>query len=1051
MTSNTKWPDFRLASTLWSLVGSQPSNALQEKERPAAAHEPENSSTAITSNVGRATTDTDAPPRVQDESSKASYTMTDATGRPIDGLGGFDGFEEDAQIDNVDDEVPEEDFGAIEMFDSNASQPPFASSQVNAAAFEQNSKAPEAVMFEEPPTSQSRKSKRDKKPRKKKGSSSPQPQIEEDFSRKPKKSRRRSGLAEVTDGDVLEAQDQEQPLASAPEETVIPSTQGKRKRKSSDTGEAKQRKKRKSRDRVYEVESQDVVEETQDSASQEAASGAVNADSQDSPSAARARRRSHSYDARSREYSVPLVSQGDEMDVDNSIPSGQGNLEYLGSQELGSATYGQHQADGGETADADPDVETLAREAWNEHVNGQAQLEANGLNEPANESALLEPEEQAGNDTVYDVPKSPQHDANPPSANSKRTRSVRAKKAKPTYFEKSPSPEKQGNAANELPSPSAMTPAPRKRAKKATRAKKTKAKAEPLSQPDNDAAEGDDEGADNSRRRNRMTGFTQGRFSQDELNRIAKAVEGFRSESGLTQHQVNDMIHAPGGTTAGDEHAALWIRIFSLCPDRHRQKIINITRKKFHNFVARGTWTIEQDTELRDLIEVHGTKWSEIAAIVNRHPEDLRDRYRNYIVCGDAQRKDSWDESEEQNLAQYIMEAMTAIDELRSLQPSRELLKKTYEELIDWQNISERMERTRSRLQCITKWKAMNIKTHGKDKLASTEPNAQISFRLEKARRQIDAMPEEERYRLLLAIQGSAAAVESKIPWPKLVDKKFRNSWHRSTQMLLWRRLKHAVPGWEKLTVRDCAQYLMDQYSQTGELPEIKDEDHNDSQEMDFIQSLPAPGPIAQASTQNGHMSAEFVTESDNEGDQEMKEDDAAPAANDSSAIPDEHIQPDLPIEHVDPDLLPPIDDDEMLIDPGEPVEPELPAEPELPVELPVEAELPEPTPPKATRSAKRTYGKKKTSRTTTPARKRAAAAKKTPAPSQDPIEEVAEFLTQPEATQKDNSDIDEEQYRKKKTPSKFRATPNTQATPHSDASDSVMDDMEDLPARITA
>ena len=253
------------------------------------------------------------------------------------------------------------------------------------------------------------------------------------------------------------------------------------------------------------------------------------------------------------------------------------------------------------------------------------------------------------------------------------------------------------------------------------------------------------------------------------------------------------MIQAPGGTTAGDLHASLWSRIFDECQDRHRQKIINVARKKWHNFVARGTWTTEQDAELTGLIGVHGQKWSKIGALINRHPEDIRDRYRNYLVCGDNQRKDTWNEAEEGRLTQYVIEAMEAIDELRSMQPSREMLKKPYEELIDWQHISERMDRTRSRLQCITKWKSLNIRTHGRDQLASNQPDSQISFRLEKARRQIAQMPEEERLRLIMAIKDTQAGTEAKVPWQRLVDKQFRNSWHRTTQVLLWRRMRSTV------------------------------------------------------------------------------------------------------------------------------------------------------------------------------------------------------------------------------------------------------------------
>lgn len=329
------------------------------------------------------------------------------------------------------------------------------------------------------------------------------------------------------------------------------------------------------------------------------------------------------------------------------------------------------------------------------------------------------------------------------------------------------------------------------------------------------------------------------------------------------------MIHASGGTTAGDGHAQLWTQIFAECPDRHRQKIINITRKKFHNFVARGTWTPEQDAELTALIQVHGTKWAKIASIVNRHPEDLRDRFRNYLVCGSNKRNDAWDEGEEARLTQYVLDAMEAIDEMRIRQPSRDLLERSYEELIDWQMISERMDRTRSRLQCITKWKSLNIRLRGKDKLESTEPDAQISFRLERARLQIAAMPEAEQIRLLVAIQATDVSLDSRIPWQKLVDKQFRNKWHRLTQMLLWQRLKQTVPDWEAQSTRNCAQYLINQYEQTGELPRVNSsayDEMDNAREMDFVQRLPTlfVGPIGKGAVRGSYAkSAEFVTELD--------------------------------------------------------------------------------------------------------------------------------------------------------------------------------------------
>ncbi|SPJ86839.1 uncharacterized protein FTOL_11864 [Fusarium torulosum] len=1078
-TGGSKWPDFRLASTLWSLMGSQSNRPDKQNNNDRAGdHGQDDEQQHENEHQNEHSNELN-------QSLEVAHDKMDTEDQSIDDIGGFDNYEHDAQVGS-EDGGQDQDFGALEMFDSNATQAPY-SSEANNASFDD--KAPEALMSEEAPSSQSRKNKRDRKERKRKSindSASPQLLTDEDSSRKSRKSKKKptlpveipDSLIENTTSNMYQSQPPEIPAADFDDEA--PATQSKRKRKPSDSADGKQRKKRRSRDQGTESETQDVVPGTQegdqaapsqelDTRSSQAASflrtrnasqpgaiyDAVSDETPNSPSAARLEVR----DARSREGSAaPDVMDMDEPTMEDDQGGETGRTGFFS---INGSENSEHQ-----------DVERMAREAWNEHVNGQPQANTQESAHPEEMEVDIPTSAQRPQTThdVYDVPGSPIQSPNPPSASAKKMRSAKAKKAKPTFFDKSPSPEQDGP----LPSPSAMTPMPRKRAKKASSRRKSEANRALSSQ---NVQDGDDDDAEDGNaavgRRNRMAGYTQGRFNDVELGRIAQAVESYRVEHSMDQHELNAMIHAAGGTTAGDEHAALWARIFATCPDRHRQKIINITRKKFHNFVARGTWTNEQDAELRDLIEVHGTKWSKIAGIVNRHPEDLRDRYRNYIVCGDSQRKDTWDETEEGNLTQYVMEAMGAIDELRRIQPSRELLKKPYEELIDWQNISERMERTRSRLQCITKWKAMNIKTHGKDKLVSHAPDAPISFRLEKARRQIAAMPDEERYRMVMAISGSSAQVESKIPWQRLVDKQFRNSWHRPTQMLLWRRLKHMVPESEQKSVRDCAQYLHELYGQTGELPNVDDSLFNDAEEMEFLNTIPiahAPTSSAPTNGQN-NMSAEFVDEADEEGDEHQESE---------YPVPDENIQPDLPIapmEHfeaapmasMDPVApvadLAPMEAAEM-VDPAlsaEPVEAiedtpleEGPAPIVKPTDTPVFAE---PAPPKATRVARRTgMGKAKAPKPPRKASARSTPVKPTPsrrstrrgaAASQDPIEDDGEAQASAAA---ESSEVDEAQTRKRKTPSRFRSTtaaavPNTADA--ADDSDSVMDDMEDMPARI--
>ncbi|KAH7322741.1 hypothetical protein B0I35DRAFT_476660 [Stachybotrys elegans] len=884
--------------------------------------------------------------------------------------------------------VDDDDFGPLEMFDSNALQSTY-SSQLDSGP----GPAPEAVMSEEPPSSVSTKKSKRKKDKKKKDrharSSSGAAEA---------KSKKHSNSSQANEPEPIDGiypsfpeNDENTPMISASpgDQTVESASRSKKKRKLSDTAESKRRKKRRSEDdtqaQAEETTNGDAEPPTflhkgqlqpdfDESMAPEDEQAAL--DRQLSPSAGRSRRNRKSRSAQP-EGAV------DEMEVDPAP----------------AAEPVQQLAEQGQTAD-DRDMEDLAREAWNEHVGARNEEPA----EPALQEAV---DETMAEQSQYPEPEVPDESQdmlkNEPAATPAK-RSTR-KKAKPTYYEQSPQQDEDDDAVNqELPSPSAMEAQPKKRRKPAAR----KQKAPKLSQSmqggsDNEAAEND-----NGRpgRRNRMAGYTQGRFTDEELARIASAIEGFRSENDLTQYQVNDMIQAPGGTTAGDAHAQLWVRVFAECPDRHRQKVINVCRKRFHNFVARGTWTPEQDAELSELTRIHGTKWSYIAGIINRHPEDVRDRYRNYIVCGDNQRKDAWDEEEESRLTKLVIEAMSYLEEIRQSEPNNPNLQRADEELIDWQHISGKMDRTRSRLQCITKWKALQFKTHGKDKLESQKPNSKVSFRLEKARRHLKEMEEADRFRLVLAVHSTVNEAENKIPWAKLVDKAFRTKWHRSTQMLLWKRLRETVQGWETKPIKETAQLLIEYYNQNGSLPEVDGDNYDDDSERKHLQAGVVGGDITasqMAPTQTG-LSAEYVLQSD-------LDEEAAEAA--EAAATGHNGNGEAGVVGV--------------ADMGEangPVEDELKIDPAL------SAALAQTTPPPALQSPSRALASFKRQ------------GKRDAGLLDDPIED--------DEGRDGMDDASQPQEEEEQAPWGQTAA-HAQRMADDAASDSVMDDMEDLPARVMA
>ncbi|OTA02986.1 hypothetical protein A9Z42_0033980 [Trichoderma parareesei] len=986
MSANSKWPDFQLASKLRKFIGSSApdSTASEPTSSQAKREEPQSSQVNDDDN--------------ERQGEARTATMAELDNDPIEEMEDVDDYAGEGDASAVD-----VDFGDLEMFDS-ASQLPFSS------------QPPQSLKYDEPEFPALTESAPRDKSNKKKGKDGRRASdfvVDDEAAGAPSAKRKKSKKkalqpSEADDDQPVEANLDETTTAATAEDDgrgsdavehattdmdaldltpALAAQQKKKKRKQSDSVDGKRHKKRKG------IEDGDstVIQQTQDEAAEGADAGdaetvtatsflhtnkhatsqhvddaigddVADGEGQISPSVARARRRSQTgEETRSRENSVSSRAQVAPM------------------APMAIDTPPQEEA-----TPVDRDVEDLAREAWREHISSQAGSHVNAPGDSA------QAEEQ------------------PPTSPAPR-RSTRAKKAPVMLAQavdaKVETPAKKNRRAlEELPSPSANSPKPRARTKRAT-----KRQPRTLQSLEEDGENGEDD--EPPTRRSQGGNYTQGRFTDAELEGISRAVEAFRNEYGMTQVEVNEIIQAPGGTTAGDAHARLWYRLFEVCPDRKRQKVINIARKKFHNFVARGTWTPEQDAELASLIEVHKTAWSKIAGIINRHPEDVRDRYRNYIVCGANQRKDVWSEEEEAHLSEIVRDAMAAIDELRAAEPDKPLLKKAYEELIDWQDISEQMGRTRSRLQCITKWKAMQMRLQGKKKEKKSgssqgsekkkqqppqgEPSVSdedLAFQLDVARQQLASMREEEQYRLVLAIQGASALSEDQIPWTKLLDKKFRRQWTRGTQALLWDRLKQTVTDWESMTVLDIAQQLINEYNRTGGLPEVTGSGYDDDdREREILRQLnarnkPAPAP----------KSEEFVHDS---GAEDAKEDEQ-PAQGDKLDIT------------IDPALM----------------------------------EAAPPSPLKATPKPKKAAPKK------TQAKKKS----KKQDLSQDPIEDSEPTLPVAPVDQGEESNLEEAQVRKVKTPGKFKSVNNGSDENGVDApqtepySDSVMDDMEDLPARIS-
>jgi hypothetical protein len=300
------------------------------------------------------------------------------------------------------------------------------------------------------------------------------------------------------------------------------------------------------------------------------------------------------------------------------------------------------------------------------------------------------------------------------------------------------------------------------------------------------------------------------RLTVDDTAAISDAIESYREFNDMSQYQINELIQRSAQSEGGK---ALWKSVFDEIPLLPRRNVVDFCRRKFHNFEGRGIWTEQQDKELRAAYERHPNKWKAIGIEINRFPEDARDRWRNYLVCGDSMRTDIWDKDEEKMLKTAVEECIQAIRAER--RTGADLSTLAEERLIDWQKVSEKMNRTRSRLQCSNKWKRLKaIKESDEEDPKVIAPISQ-SWRLEDAKIRAGALSANEKLRLLRAIRDCGASREGKIPWGSisldLNEKGKRMAWK-----VCFRDLKEKLPNHGEMKFKEIVQSLVDIFNSSA-------------------------------------------------------------------------------------------------------------------------------------------------------------------------------------------------------------------------------------------
>lgn len=178
------------------------------------------------------------------------------------------------------------------------------------------------------------------------------------------------------------------------------------------------------------------------------------------------------------------------------------------------------------------------------------------------------------------------------------------------------------------------------------------------------------------------TGMGPRPFSRDEIQIMDNFVDGYCRLHHVSRLDVCQRVWSNERTK--DD---FWQSMTKVFPYRLRASVYKHVRRQYHVFDIRAKWTPQEDAMLRKLAATCSTNWKKIGEVMQRMPEDCRDRWRNYVKCGDNRASNKWTESEEHTLQAVVLSML-----------------KDKPQSINWTLVSERMDGTRLRIQCRYKW-----------------------------------------------------------------------------------------------------------------------------------------------------------------------------------------------------------------------------------------------------------------------------------------------------------------------------------------------------------
>jgi hypothetical protein len=143
-----------------------------------------------------------------------------------------------------------------------------------------------------------------------------------------------------------------------------------------------------------------------------------------------------------------------------------------------------------------------------------------------------------------------------------------------------------------------------------------------------------------------------GPYSKSERDTLLAAVQAYAKANNLDPKDTS-WLFSERGKRNKDTHRGAWKVIASSLPDRTVKSVWSFLSRALHPGNYKGRWTIQEDDQLRRLVQQHPGDWKKIGAVLQRMPQSCKDRYKE-VKLGGEKRNGPWMGEEEGRLKMAV-------------------------------------------------------------------------------------------------------------------------------------------------------------------------------------------------------------------------------------------------------------------------------------------------------------------------------------------------------------------------------------------------------------